>query len=799
MSRKSIHIIIATLLLLASLPVSADFRYWSTISPLPKNLTLYGLHWDGSQFIAVGERGAVLTSSNGMDWATHKSGLTADLNDIILAGGNYIAGGGWDGTLLQSVGATLDNWQYSKTGHRWTLRSIAYNGVNLYVAVGDGDTTTGSVLVTSPDGINWTAQAAGTGYPLLDVIWDDIVGQFVIVGGSRTDNTSLIITGNGVTPWTQTSIDVRQINGYPPGSGVLHAVNTDGSGVYIAVGDAGAVWRYDNNDLSPAWATVTSGTNYDLQSIAYSGSQFLAVGYKCVSDCTTNLPVYGSTIINGLAAGATWSESTTTPSISLNNTLLHAATWGGGRFVVAGTGMLLTTTDPTTPDSWTAGTGTISDPLTGIATNSSGTRLAVSGNGNVYSSSDGFAWSQIATGTGYAFDDVVWDPATTLYVAIAGGNSIVTSPDGDGITWSPVATTGLGSGLKGITAGGSPPPVYVVVGDSGLLQTSTDLINWSTPPPSSFFTSSPITGENLTGISWNGDDNEFLVVSDNPDQFLRSTDSGASWYGVTAHLYSSGGTPLSYSLHQALQDIAWSGSQYVAVGNGNNVLFSDDGYVWTWPQGPDIPAGNLKGISWHSTQGRFIAVGDNGAIIASAGTDLSVSSDPGVTTSSELNLTAIEAVPLDFTFTAQNNSDFTARNVTLTIDLPQDSDASFSTTDGRCISIGLAPLQSLSCVLGNLTTNATTQVVVTVTPLTPIKNTDMHITATASASGPEALPSDNSLVTSNYVWSTEDQIAYDYNNKSGGGAGLGPVGLGLLLMAWLMATGRRRQTIAVRR
>ena len=31
------------------------------------------------------------------------------------------------------------------------------------------------------------------------------------------------------------------------------------------------------------------------------------------------------------------------------------------------------------------------------------------------------------------------------------------------------------------------------------------------------------------------------------------------------------------------------------------------------------------------------------------------------------------------------------------------------------------------------------------------------------------------------------------------GAGLGPVGLGLLLMAWLMATNRRRQTITVRR
>jgi len=766
MSRKIIHILAAALMLLASLPLSAASRYWSSVSPLPDNLTLYGLHWDGGQFIAVGERGAILTSAGGSNWVAHPSGVTADLNGITFDGGNYLAGGGWDGTLLRSTGASLDTWQYYKTGSNHSLRSIAYNGSNLYVAVGDGDKTTGSVLVTSSDGINWIQHDANTGYPLRQVIWDSYSSQFIIVGGSQSLADGLVMTGTDGITWTHTSV----------GNGILHSISTNNAGRLVIVGDcigdveplpsgdgvcdqSAVFWSSDN---AVSWNPASSvPTIKNLRGITFGNSLFLAVGEN-------------GTILYS-SDGNNW-----TPSSSGTTNTLHAAAWGGGQFVVAGYNTLIATTDPGI--SWTAGSSAVTDPLTGIATIgsgvSSGTRLAVSSTGNVYSSSDGFAWSQLAT-PGNTFTAVTWDGSQ--FIAIDSGTDIITSTNG--ISWTPQAT-GIGPDLNGIASNGT---TTVVVGNNDTMLTSGNLLTWTTPTsPAPAFIGSGV--RNLTGITWNGDDNEFLVVG-NVDcilittpstcsQILSGSNDGQSWSTVSAYNYLPG-NPLPI----ALLDIAWGGSQYVAVGNSGNVMYSSNGQAWYFPSSPDNFK-ILRGISWHGGQGRFIAVGDNGTIVASAGTDLIIYTDKNGTT-------ATENTALNYTFTVQNNSDFTARNTLLTIDLPPLTDADFGAVDYRCVRAS----QSLTCSPNmDLANNATASFFVTVIPLAPIVHTDLNITATVSAAGPEALPSDNTLMTTNYVQSLEDKITADFNASSGGGAGLGPIGLVLLLAGWVLATVRRRMT-----
>ena len=72
----------------------------------------------------------------------------------------------------------------SGVGTTWTLCTSQGNslfgvtyGNGLFVAVGSDGT-----ILTSPDGVNWTAQASGTGSDLNGVTYGN--GLFVAVGGS---------------------------------------------------------------------------------------------------------------------------------------------------------------------------------------------------------------------------------------------------------------------------------------------------------------------------------------------------------------------------------------------------------------------------------------------------------------------------------------------------------------------------------------------------------------------------------------------------------------------------------------
>jgi hypothetical protein len=62
--------------------------------------------WDGAAFIAVGEGGTVMTSSDGIDWIARQSGVHADLHAIAAYGSNVFAVG--QNIILQSTdhGAT---------------------------------------------------------------------------------------------------------------------------------------------------------------------------------------------------------------------------------------------------------------------------------------------------------------------------------------------------------------------------------------------------------------------------------------------------------------------------------------------------------------------------------------------------------------------------------------------------------------------------------------------------------------------------------------------------------------------
>jgi len=139
---------------------------------------LYGIAWSGSQFVAVGASGTILTS-NGKNWTSQYSGTDQPLSGVAWSGSQFVAVGA-SGTILTSPDGK--NWTAQNSGTDQDLFGVAWSG-SQFVAVG-----TGGIILTSPDGSIWMSQPPGTNQNLSGVTWSG--SQFVIVADSGTILTS---------------------------------------------------------------------------------------------------------------------------------------------------------------------------------------------------------------------------------------------------------------------------------------------------------------------------------------------------------------------------------------------------------------------------------------------------------------------------------------------------------------------------------------------------------------------------------------------------------------------------------
>ena len=177
-------------------------------------------------FIAIGENGMILTSTDGLNWIQGNSGTTEKLNGVAYGNNMFIVVGD-NGTLLSSQDGVAWNRIYLDTSNH--LIGITYaNG--LFVVVGQQD-----IVFTSHDGILWTFQRAGGSkdYYLIDVAYGN--GSFVAVGygyyeGNQTPHSIILTSKNGID-WTDVNLI---LNGYL--IGVAY-----GNNMFVAVGQNGTV------------------------------------------------------------------------------------------------------------------------------------------------------------------------------------------------------------------------------------------------------------------------------------------------------------------------------------------------------------------------------------------------------------------------------------------------------------------------------------------------------------------------------------------------------------------------------
>lgn len=259
----------------------------------------YGVAWNGRIWVAVGDEGGLTTtikySNDGIIW-----------NDVSSTGftvwGNGIA---WNGYMWVAVGQGGSTIRYSYDGLTWSNASsgefssfgagIAWNGA-IWVAVGAGG---GSTIKYSYDGINWNSgqnvfSISGSG-----VAWNGSIWVAVGNGGS------IKYSRDGIIWYNASSSGDGLFSGYGAG------ISWNGS-LWVAVGFGGGVTiKYSKDGI--LWKNA-------------SGSIFLNEG-SAVANNYSVLPDYSAKELNMYLKGhpvflsSTNQILATSSTIIMNNTL----------------------------------------------------------------------------------------------------------------------------------------------------------------------------------------------------------------------------------------------------------------------------------------------------------------------------------------------------------------------------------------------------------------------------------------------------------------------------------------------
>jgi len=255
----------------------------------------------GTLFAAVGDNGALFSSTDGLAWnAASNPVAAANMSAASYYNSNYVAVGA-AGVILTSPDAAT-----------WTSRTTAAPAKNLFAISNYGVTgfvATGAsgTIIQSTDGITWNLASSTNVNPLNDI--NGVTygnGKYVAVGVAGT----LLTSSDGInwTSLTSATITSNTLNGIayaPP------AIGTTGTGTFVAVGANGTIVR--SIDGGSTWAPIITspfaGTTL-INAITY-GRQFIAVAED------------GSIFTS--VDGSAWASTTATPA---NSSPVYAVTRG---------------------------------------------------------------------------------------------------------------------------------------------------------------------------------------------------------------------------------------------------------------------------------------------------------------------------------------------------------------------------------------------------------------------------------------------------------------------------------------
>lgn len=183
-----------------------------------------------------------------------------------------------------------------------------------------------------------------------------------------------------------------------------------------------------------------------------------------------------------------------------------------------------------------------------------------------------------------------------LYVAVGGSGGLVTSSDG--VTWSTPASSDYVPTANNLYAVAYGNGVFVAVGDNGWTVHSTDGVHWTS-------ISSSVTLNRLSGITYAN--SQFVAVGDSGT--IITSPAGAGW---TAASYASGASDTS----DDLSSVTYGNGMFVAVGSDGNTTFTSTDAA-TWNQGGNgLNISDMNGVTYGN--GHYVVVDSSGDIATSA-------------------------------------------------------------------------------------------------------------------------------------------------------------------------------------
>ena len=553
---------------------------WTQRNPLPQSQSILSVAHGSNQFVAVGDRGTIMTSPDGANWAVQNRRVDLALNGVAYGQGLFVAVGE-GGTILSSSDGT--NWAYRYTAAFVPLNAVTY-GAGRFVAVG---TTPGltTLILNSTNGIDWERIPLNGPSAHQCVTYGN--GLFIAGGGS-----SIIISTNG-SNWSVTLNIGTQIES------IIYA-----DGRYVAVGDNGVV-IVSTDGLS--WVGRGSGTTRRLLGVAYGAGRFVAAGARGVMITSTDT--------------VTWSGITSgTPD------RMETMDFFDGVFVAAGeNGTIITSTNGS---SWVKQNFGITRDLDGMAV-ANGTLVVVGKGGTILTSANGVNYVARNAGLTNDLHGVTWGGG--LWVAVGEPGIILTSSNA--VQWTSRSSGNTNSLKAGTYAEGQ----WVVVGTQGTIVRSTDGMNWTTTYTNPSYDLNAIAyGNGLFLVAGDGPYNQngslfkstdgvaWTQVNFSPSKnlrgvtfadglFLFAANDGLLFTTSNAVTYSSQNVFEGLTRGENLRAVARVNDRWVVVGNDGTIATSPDSTNWI--QRASRTFENLHQVAW--LDGRFVTIGNRGTILQS--------------------------------------------------------------------------------------------------------------------------------------------------------------------------------------
>lgn len=483
-----------------------------------------------------------------------------------------------------------NQWQFKGTVTLETLRGVVLSEA-IALAVGDNGT-----VVKSTDGSSWSTVTGQTAN-FRDITYG--LGTFVAVGELNGD--AFLATSTDGTVW-----QVRDAGTTAP----LNSIAFLGS-TFVAVGESGVVSRSTN---AVQWTAGNIGENANIVSVAPGSSQFIAV-----SSASSGTRIFTS------QSGASWAGSAAPTSV--DGVIFSSIAYLDNNYLItADQGYILTSANAVT---WTPRfvQENIDANYTSVVGSTRGWNVIGRG-GKIYFSFSGLTgWGSFNQGPNGNYNDLMLSGG--YYVAVGENGNVAGSVNGT--TWVN-RSSNTSENLNGLTIGGD---WWVMVGDNGSifvsLQTGDNWLSRTSPVSTDLLTAS--YGSNRF---YAGGKDGVMVVSTSPSAIIWSTANSSTSDDIVSMeflesrflagtsdgsiLLNTNGTNWSTAFtggSGSVNGFAYFLDKYWAVAtddNASTIYSSSDGQTWVSVQ--SFANANLSSLA--AVNGWIAATSPDGNVLSSS-------------------------------------------------------------------------------------------------------------------------------------------------------------------------------------